>query len=82
MVRSTGIIRRVDELGRVVLPIETRRLLNISETDRLEILVDEEQGQILIQKAAKVCLKCGGTEALREVKPGWYLCGRCLAALR
>ena len=38
--KSTGIVRRVDELGRIVLPIELRRTLNIAEKDSLEIYVD------------------------------------------
>jgi AbrB family transcriptional regulator, transcriptional pleiotropic regulator of transition state genes len=46
--RSTGIVRKVDELGRVVLPIELRRVLNINEKDPVEIFVDEEM--IILQK--------------------------------
>lgn len=41
--KSTGIVRKVDELGRVVLPIELRRSLNIDVKDSLEIFVDEEK---------------------------------------
>ena len=82
MIKSTGIVRRVDELGRVVLPIETRRQLGIQEKDPLEILVDLEKGQIIFQKAANVCLKCGSTQDLRELKPGYFLCGKCLEELR
>ena len=41
--KSTGIVRRVDELGRIVLPIELRRSLNINERDTLEIFVDDEK---------------------------------------
>lgn len=51
MVKSTGIVRKVDELGRVVLPIETRKALGIAEKDELEILMDVENGQIILQKA-------------------------------
>ncbi len=40
--KATGIVRKVDELGRVVLPIELRRNLNINEKDSLEIFVDDE----------------------------------------
>jgi len=43
MLKSTGIVRKVDELGRVVIPIELRRTLNIAERDALEIYVDGEQ---------------------------------------
>ena len=41
--KSTGIVRKVDELGRVVLPIELRRSLNIDVKDSLEIFVDNEK---------------------------------------
>lgn len=46
--KSTGIVRKVDELGRVVIPIELRRTLDINVKDALEIYVDEEQ--IILQK--------------------------------
>ena len=46
--KSTGIVRKVDELGRVVLPIELRRNLNINEKDALEIFVDDEK--IILKK--------------------------------
>ncbi len=82
MIKTTGIVRRVDELGRVVLPVDVRRLFGIEEKDRLEILSDEENGQIILRKASQMCLKCQSTEDLRELKPGCFLCGRCLASLR
>ena len=68
MVESTGIIRKVDELGRVVLPIETRNALGIEEKDALEILMDKENGRIILQKGLKACLKCRSTENLKELK--------------
>lgn len=43
MMKSTGIVRKVDELGRVVIPIELRRTLGIGEKDALEIYVDGER---------------------------------------
>lgn len=46
--KSTGIVRKLDELGRITLPIELRRTLNVSERDPLEIFVDE--GRIILQK--------------------------------
>lgn len=46
--KSTGIVRKVDELGRVVIPIELRRTLSIAEKDALEIYVDDER--IILQK--------------------------------
>ncbi|MCY0902559.1 MAG: AbrB/MazE/SpoVT family DNA-binding domain-containing protein, partial [Firmicutes bacterium] len=43
MMKSTGIVRKVDELGRVVIPIELRRTLGIGEKDALEIYVDGDR---------------------------------------
>ena len=50
IMKSTGIVRRIDELGRIVIPIELRRVLDISEHDRIEILTDENR--IILQKYA------------------------------
>jgi len=47
-IKSTGIVRKVDELGRIVLPIELRRTLNIAERDSMEIFVDG--GSIVLKK--------------------------------
>lgn len=82
MIKTTGIVRRVDELGRVVLPADVRRSFGIEERDRLEILSDEETGQIILRKASQMCLKCQSKEDLKEIKPGCCLCGKCLASLR
>lgn len=54
--KSTGIVRKVDELGRVVLPIELRRTLDINEKDSLEIFVDGNQ--IILQKYEPACIFC------------------------
>ncbi|NMB20893.1 MAG: AbrB/MazE/SpoVT family DNA-binding domain-containing protein, partial [Firmicutes bacterium] len=55
--KSTGIIRRVDDLGRIVLPIELRRTLGIGERDPLEIFVQEDL--IVLRKSSLVCIFCG-----------------------
>lgn len=81
MAKLTGFIRKVDRLGRVVLPIETRRTFGIEEKDSLEILADKDSGHIILKKAAKVCLKCGTTENLKEIKPGYHLCDSCIKEL-
>ena len=52
--KSTGIVRRVDELGRIVLPIELRRTLNIAEKDSLEIYVDGSS--IMLKKYQPACI--------------------------
>lgn len=55
--KSTGIVRKVDELGRIVLPIELRRTLGIAEKDALEIYVD--QGLVILKKYEPACIFCG-----------------------
>lgn len=82
MIKSTGIVRKMDELGRVVLPVEIRQLIGLKEDDSLEILVDSENRRILLEKAKNTCLRCQTTEDLREIKPGFYLCRSCLDQLK
>ena len=60
--KSTGIIRKVDELGRIVLPIELRRTLDIAERDELEIYM-ENDGMIL-KKYEPSCIFCGSSRGL------------------
>jgi len=57
MMKATGIVRKVDELGRIVLPIELRRTLGIDEKDPLEIYVDQEK--IILKKYEPACVFCG-----------------------
>ena len=62
--KSTGIIRRVDELGRVVIPIEIRNQFNIVEKDPIEIYVD--RSSIILKKFEPNCIFCGNTKNLIE----------------
>ena len=64
--KSTGIVRRVDELGRIVLPIELRRSLNINEKDTLEIFVDDER--IILKKYEPADIFTGSMDDLIEYK--------------
>ena len=54
--KSTGIVRKVDELGRIVLPIEMRRTLDIAEKDALEIYVEGDS--IILRKYQPACIFC------------------------
>ena len=63
-VKSIGITRRVDELGRIVLPIELRKTLNICEKDSLEIFVENER--IILQKYEQADIFTGEKEDLVE----------------
>jgi transcriptional pleiotropic regulator of transition state genes len=73
--KSTGIVRKVDELGRLCLPKETRTVMGINEGDPLEIYVDGEK--IILKKYTPGCHCCGNMENLIEVQ-GIPLCGGCI----
>lgn len=77
--KSTGIVRRVDELGRVVIPIELRRTLNIAERDALEIYVDGEE--IILKKYEPACIFCGNAKDVVNYK-GKNICKDCLDELK
>lgn len=64
--KSTGIVRKVDELGRVVLPIELRRVLNIKEKDSLEIFVDDEK--VILKKYEPADIFTGAMDDLIDYK--------------
>lgn len=76
--KSTGIIRRVDELGRVVIPIELRNKFGIAEKDPIEIYVDGSS--IILRKFEPNCIFCGNSKKLSEYK-GKLVCNKCLAKL-
>lgn len=77
--KSIGVVRKVDELGRIVLPIELRRALNIEVKDSLEIYVDEEQ--IIFKKYEPACIFCGDTSEIENYK-GKNICQKCLKDLK
>lgn len=76
--KSTGIVRKVDELGRIVLPIELRRTLNIEVKDSLEIYVDGSQ--IILKKYEPACVFCGNVKDVINFK-GKNVCRCCLNEL-
>ena len=76
--KSTGIVRKVDELGRIVLPIEMRRTLDIAEKDALEIYVDGES--IILRKYQAACVFCDSTKNIVDFK-GRNVCADCIAKL-
>lgn len=72
--KSTGIIRRVDELGRVVLPIELRNKFGITEKDPMEIYVDGSS--IILKKYEPNCIFCGNSKKLIDYQ-GKQVCEKC-----
>ncbi len=77
--KSTGIVRKVDELGRIVLPIEMRRTLDIAERDSLEIYVDGEN--IILKKYQPACIFCEGSRDIINYK-GKNVCPECINKLK
>ena len=77
--KSTGIVRKIDELGRIVLPIELRRTLDIAEKDPMEIFV--EGNTIILKKYEPSCIFCGDAKDIITFK-GKNICPRCLAELK
>lgn len=72
--KSTGIIRKVDELGRIVLPIELRRTLDIAERDELEIYMEGDR--IILQKYEPSCIFCSSSRGLVTFR-GKNVCQDC-----
>lgn len=76
--KSIGIVRRVDELGRIVLPIELRRTLDIAEKNPVEIYVDGDS--VILKKYEPSCVFCGNAKDIIDFK-GRNVCQSCLREL-
>jgi len=79
MLKSTGIVRKLDELGRVVIPIETRRTLSIRVGDPLEIYSDDQT--IIFKRYAPGCAFCGNMDNVTTFK-GVLICETCRNELK
>jgi len=77
--KATGITRRIDDLGRFVLPAEIRKTLDISEGDALEIFTDGEQ--IILKKYQPSCIFCARADEITLFE-GKRVCRSCLAKLK
>ncbi len=77
--KSTGIVRKVDELGRIVLPIEMRRTLDIAEKDALEIYVEGDS--IILRKYQPACIFCDNMKNVISFQ-GKNICPDCLEKLK
>ena len=73
--KSIGIVRKVDELGRIVLPIELRRTLDIAERDELEIYLDDDK--VVLRKYEPSCIFCGSPRSLVNYR-GRNVCAECI----
>lgn len=77
--KSTGIVRKVDELGRIVLPIELRRTLDIAEKDCLEIYMDGPS--VVLKKYQPTCIFCD-TEKDIVLFHGKNVCPKCIKSMQ
>ena len=76
--KESGIVRKVDPLGRIVIPKEIRKVMSINEGDALEIVKDNNG--ILLRKYHEGCIFCGGDKSIIEFK-GMLVCEKCKKAL-
>ncbi|MBR6667897.1 MAG: AbrB/MazE/SpoVT family DNA-binding domain-containing protein [Clostridia bacterium] len=76
--KSTGVVRQLDPLGRIVLPIELRRTMDIAVKDMVEIFVEDDR--IILKKYHPACIFCGDG---RDVSPykGKLICKACIAEI-
>lgn len=77
--KSTGVVRKLDELGRIVIPIELRRTMDISFKDTLEIFVDGDQ--IVLKKYHPACIFCNDARDVSLYK-GKLVCKSCCNDLK
>ena len=77
--KTTGIVRKIDDFGRFVFPAELLRKLNIKAGDPLEIFVDEKR--IYLKKHEPDCIFCGEADEAKEFK-GKHICPECLKELK
>ena len=77
--KSTGVVRKVDELGRIVLPIEIRKILDIKQKDAIEIFTDDDR--IVLQKYQPACIFCDNTTDIVYFN-GKRVCASCVEKLK
>lgn len=77
--KSTGIVRKIDDLGRMVIPAELRRTLDISTKDALEIFIDGEK--IVLKKYEPACIFCGNAGNVSTFN-GKNVCHDCLEEMK
>ncbi len=77
--KSTGIVRKIDSLGRFVIPIELRTILEINNSDSIEIFTEDDK--IILKKYQPACLFCGSADDVIYFK-GKLICGSCLEEIK
>lgn len=77
--KSTGVVRRLDNLGRIVIPIELRKTMDIAIKDTLEIFTEGDQ--IILKKYHPACIFCGDARDVTLFKSK-LICEKCLCEMR
>ncbi len=77
--KPSGIVRRIDELGRIVLPIEMRRTMGLEERDPVEICLCEDS--VVLKKYQPTCVFCSAKDDLLDFR-GKRVCHRCLSEMK
>jgi transcriptional pleiotropic regulator of transition state genes len=77
--KAIGIVRKVDELGRIVLPMELRRTFDIQKEDPLEIFVDDDV--IILKKYEPACIFCGTATEVVQIH-GKNVCSNCISEMK
>lgn len=77
--KATGIVRKVDELGRIVIPMELRKVFNLEEKDPIEIFIEDER--IILKKYMPACMFCGEANGVVSYK-GKNICGGCIDKIK
>ena len=78
-IKSSGIVRRIDELGRIVVPIEMRRALDIGERETMEISVEGDG--IVLRRVHVGCVFCDGNKDISAFR-GKNICAKCRRELQ
>ncbi|WP_411552228.1 AbrB/MazE/SpoVT family DNA-binding domain-containing protein [Paenibacillus lautus] len=77
--KSTGIVRNLDSLGRIVIPIELRKTLGIDDSEPIEIFVDGED--VVLKKYQPGCNLCGSSEGKMSFFYGKTICNKCVSEI-
>ncbi len=77
--KTFGMIRKVDALGRIVIPSELRQAMELQQGDALELYLEEDR--LVMKKFAPACIFCGGIQQLVTYE-GKNICGKCVRVLR
>ena len=77
--KATGFVKKIDEMGRVVIPKDIRQAINVDHGDVLQFFVEDDS--IIMKKFSDACVFCGSDESLTELN-GKHVCAECIAKLK